>query len=237
MNSDEFKFMQHKEILNYEEIIRIVKLAVQNGVAKIRVTGGEPIVRKGIEEFITALAQIPGIHDLSLTTNGILLKDFAEELFKAGLQRINVSMDSLDSDKYASITGGGKLKKVWDGIEEAERIGLTPIKINVVTIRGINDDEVLDFAKITLKRPFTVRFIEFMPLGSKNSWNENRCIPVSEIKERIEHIYKLTPLSNGGHNGPAQEFQISGGLGKIGFISPLSNHFCSSCNRLRLTSD
>ncbi len=237
MDHERSRFSLRKDLLHYEEIIQVVKLAVQNGVSKIRITGGEPLVRNGIVRFITTLAQIPGINDLSLTTNGILLKDFSEKLYIAGLKRVNVSMDSLDHDKYAYITGGGNLRKVWEGVDEAESIGFSPIKINVVSMRGINDDEVLDFAKITLDRPFSVRFIEVMPTGGHNFWRKSRHIPVSEIKERIERIYELFPLSGTDSNGPAREFQIRGAPGKIGFISPLSNHFCSSCNRLRLTAD
>jgi len=229
----------HSEILSYEEILRLAVLAGKRGIDKIRITGGEPLVRKGVVDLVERLARLPGISDLSMTTNAILLGEFARDLRRAGLKRLNVSMDSLDPRKYREITRGGDLKKVWEGIEIARRAGIHPIKINVVAIAGFNDREVEDFARLTLQEPFQVRFIEFMPIGDGSEWKPEHCISGQEIRERIERISPLVPLTEGGngHGGPARLFTFPGAAGEIGFISPVSEHFCGSCNRLRLTAD
>jgi GTP 3',8-cyclase len=229
----------HADILRYEEILRLAALAVKKGISKIRITGGEPLVRKGVVEFIKSLSHLSGIQDLSLTTNGILLKEFALPLFQAGLKRINVSMDSLDPQKYREITRGGELSCVWSGIEAAHFVGIFPIKINVVGISGFNDTELLSFAELTLKKKVQVRFIEFMPIGSFDLWSPEQCITSAEMKRRIETIRPLIFLeeSKNGFNGPARLYKFPEALGEIGFISPISDHFCNSCNRLRLTAD
>jgi len=229
----------HAEVLRYEEIGRVAEMAAGKGISKIRITGGEPLVRKDVVQLVRQLARIQGIRDLSMTTNGVLLTEFAQELRQAGLHRINISMDSLDPEKYRRITRGGNLSRVWSGIEAAQQAGLAPIKINVVAIAGFNDDEVLDFAKLTIHDPFQVRFIEFMPIGPSNGWQPEQCIPSAEIKKRLESFSSLMPLDNGknAHDGPARLFKIPGAAGTIGLISPVSDHFCTSCNRLRLTAD
>jgi len=237
MPSEGVRFVEYRQILRYEEILRIVRIASRHGISKVRVTGGEPLIRRDIVGFINALSEIPGIEDISLTTNGILLKRYAEDLFMAGLQRINVSLDSLDPVKYERITRGNHLSDVWEGIEEAERVGLRPIKINIVPIRGFNDDEILNFARLTIERPIEVRFIEFMPIGPKGIWDKKRFVSTEEIKERLRPLGDLTPVSSDRQAGPAESYCLPGALGFIGFISPLSNHFCPSCNRLRLTAD
>jgi cyclic pyranopterin phosphate synthase len=229
----------HSEILRYEEILRLAALAVQKGITKIRITGGEPLVRKDAVQLIQQLSQLKGVQDLSLTTNAILLEEFAPALFQAGLKRVNISMDSLSPEKYREITRGGDLSRVWAGVEAARRAGLSPIKINVVAITGFNDGEILEFARLTMQDPFQVRFIEFMPIGVSSEWSPERYLSSREIKRRIESVYPLIPLNGGvnDHGGPARLFKFPGARGEIGFISPISDHFCNSCNRLRLTPD
>jgi len=225
----------YKEILSYEEIIRIISVAAGLGVRKVRLTGGEPLARKNVQYLIKRLAGIDGLEDISLTTNGLLLTRYAEELKGAGLDRVNVSLDSMQPGRYREITGGGDLERVLRGIEMAHATGLRPVKINVVVIRGVNDDEVEDFARLTLSTSYHVRFIEFMP-GSRNLWTRDKCIPVEEIKERIEAIAPLVPVKVRRH-GPARYYRFAGAEGVLGFISAVSHHFCSDCNRLRLTAD
>lgn len=227
------------EILRYEEILKIVNLAVRKGITKVRLTGGEPLVRKGVVSLIQQLSSLPGLQDLSMTTNGLLLAEFAHSLYQAGLKRVNVSMDSLDPEKYRQITGGGDLRKVCAGIEAAQRVGFSPIKINIVAIAGFNDREILEFTRLTLENPWQVRFIEYMPMGHQNNWHPEQFLTAGEIKKRIEAYYPLLPVetNNQAHNGPARLFKVPGSLGEVGFISPISEHFCHSCNRLRLTAD
>jgi cyclic pyranopterin phosphate synthase len=229
----------HSEILRYEEILRLAALAVQKGITKIRITGGEPLVRKDAVQLIQQLSQLKGVQDLSLTTNAILLEEFVPALFQAGLKRVNISMDSLSPEKYREITRGGDLSRVWAGVEAARRGGLSPIKINVVAITGFNDGEILEFARLTMQDPFQVRFIEFMPIGVSSEWSPERYLSSREIKRRIESLYPLIPVDGGvnDHGGPARLFKFPGARGEIGFISPISDHFCNSCNRLRLTPD
>ncbi len=229
----------HSEILSYEEILRLAGLAVKRGIDKVRITGGEPLVRKGVVDLIEKLSRFPGVRDLSMTTNAVLLREFARDLRRAGLKRINISMDSLDPRKYREITRGGDLNQVWEGIGAARREGIQPIKINVVVIAGFNDGEIEDFARLTLKEPFQVRYIEFMPIGEGSEWKPEHCISCREIKERMERTSPLLHLteSGNGHGGPARLFKLPGAAGEIGFISPVSDHFCGSCNRLRLTAD
>jgi len=229
----------HEEVLRYEEIQRISEVAARKGISKIRITGGEPLVRKGAVGLVRSLAGIRGISDLSMTTNGLLLKEFAADLFRAGLQRINISMDSLNPVKYREITRGGDLSRVWEGIEAARQAGLAPIKINVVAISGFNKDEILDFARLTLKDSFQVRFIEFMPVGDSSEWRPEQCVTSEEIRCILEEHAPLIPVNHGPktHDGPARIFRFPEAAGEIGLISPMSDHFCKSCNRLRLTAD
>ncbi|HIC92474.1 MAG TPA: GTP 3',8-cyclase MoaA [Syntrophaceae bacterium] len=229
--------LSHKEILRYEELLKIVRVAVQKGISKFRITGGEPLIRKDVIHFIQQLANIPGVRDISLTTNGVLLYQMAEELYNAGIHGINVSMDTLDPTKYMRITGRDYFNHVWRGIEHAEQIGFFPIKLNVVVMRGLNDDEILDFAKLTLDKPYHIRFIEFMPIGPEGVRHTERFISGPEIKSRIQALRKLIPVKSQSFDGPARRFKFRFAKGEIGFISPLSHPFCSSCNRLRLTAD
>ena len=228
----------HADILRYEEIIRIVSIAVKLGLIKVRITGGEPLVRRGFIEFIAALKKIKGLQDISLTTNGILLEQYAQGIFDAGITRINISLDSLNKEKYFQISNGGNLEAVLRGIAKAEQIGFSPIKINAVAIKGFNDDEVLDFAKLAVEKPFQVRFIELMPMGQSNGHGEDY-LPISQLIQKISAKYELEQLKvkKSKSAGPATIFRIKGGRGEVGFINPVSSHFCSTCNRLRLTAD
>jgi len=229
----------HNDILRYEEILRVVRGGVRMGISKVRITGGEPLVRLGIVDFVARLKSIPGLMDISLTTNGILLEQFAADLFAAGMKRINVSVDSLSNEKYAGITRGGNLNKVLAGIREADRIGFAPIKINTVAIKGFNDDEILSFAEHTIDKPYQIRFIELMPLGLAGSDNNGKYLSNDRVMDIIRQIYPLETVngSGGKSDGPASLYRIAGGRGTIGFISPMSHHFCHACNRLRLTAD
>lgn len=236
MPSEGVKSMEHKKILSYEEIIRIVRIAAGLGVKKVRLTGGEPLTRKNLSYLISSINSIEGIEDISLTTNGLLLKKYAQPLASAGLRRVNVSLDSLRPDRYREITRGGDINAVMEGIDEAEKAGLMPIKINMVPIRGFNDDEIEEFARLTLKTTYNVRFIEFMPIGARDIWSHEKYISTEEIKERVSKIAPLLPVKI-RRSGPARYFRFEGAPGVVGFISPITHHFCSSCNRLRLTSD
>ena len=237
----------HDDILRYEEILRVIRVAVKMGVVKVRVTGGEPLVRRGIVDFIVSLKSIKGIDDISMTTNGTLLESFAERLFNAGMKRINISLDSLNTGKYARITRGGDLEAVLRSIDKVYRAGFSPIKINIVALMGFNDDEILDFAKLTLHKPYQVRFIELMPVGQAGLENNDRYLSNDIVKERISMFYRLEHVNGNQEpvigdeglplSGPAQIFRIASGVGQIGFISPVSHRFCYACNRLRLTAD
>ncbi len=229
----------HDDILRYEEIIRIASQAVKMGFVKVRLTGGEPLVRRGFVAFARDLKKIQGLRDISLTTNGILLDQYAEDIFKAGITRINISLDSINKDKYFQITRGGNLDDVFRGIAAAEKAGFSPIKINTVVMNGFNDDEVLDFAQLALTKPFQIRFIEIMPISSVNANQPENFLPTAQLSDRICQHFKLEPLAGKKNksDGPAKIYKVKGGPGEIGFINPVSDHFCSTCNRLRLTAD
>ncbi|MFO7570116.1 MAG: GTP 3',8-cyclase MoaA [Smithellaceae bacterium] len=229
----------HDDILRYEDILRVVSTSVSMGLIKVRLTGGEPLVRRGFVEFAAELKRIKGLEDISLTTNGILLDRYAEGIYQAGVRRINISLDSMNPEKYAQITQGGDLRDVLRGISAAEKIGFSPIKINVVVIKGVNDDEILDFVQMAADNPFQVRFIEIMPISEVNIDQPDEFLPTAQLQETISRHFTLEAI-NGKRNksdGPAKIFKIQGGLGEIGFINPVSNHFCATCNRLRLTAD
>lgn len=238
MPKEGVSFLGHNDILRYEEILRIVNVAVKNGIIKVRITGGEPLVRRGVVNFFSALAKVEGLRDISLTTNGILLEGLAEPLFEAGIRRINISLDTLIPEKYRSITRGGDLIRVLCGIEKAYRVGFSPIKINIVGIRGFNDDEIEGFVKLTLDRPYQVRFIEYMPIGRPMD-EQFKHLPNGVIIENIRRTYRLIPRSSNRDeaHGPAHIFKVEGARGELGFISAMSHQFCESCNRLRLTAD
>jgi cyclic pyranopterin phosphate synthase len=228
--------LSHKEILRYEELLRLVRVAVELGISKVRITGGEPLVRSQVYDFLDRLTQIEGLRDVSLTTNGVLLEKNLEKLQSAGIKRLNISLDSLQADKIPTITGHDVFGKVWRGILKAHQMGFSPIKINMVPIRGINADEVEEFAKLSFSYPFHIRFIEYMPIGDTVIGSDRR-LPASEIKQRIETAFgPLNPVAHSSDGGPAQRYSLEGAMGEIGLIQPISHHFCDTCNRLRLTA-
>ncbi len=231
-----FSFTPHDEILSYEELIRFAKICADLGVSKIRLTGGEPLARKGISYLLSEINKIKGIDDISLTTNGVFLGSKILELKEAGLKRVNISLDTLKKERFAFITGVDAFDDVLMSIEKAMYAGLSPIKINTVIIKGFNDDEILDFAKLAKIFNHHIRFIEYMPFGDSNLWDNSKIITSHEIEERIRTQYELAP-SVSSDKGPAKMFNIKDGAGKIGFISPVSSHICSECNRIRLTSN
>lgn len=228
---------KRSKILTFEEIFIIVQHAIDLGISKFRLTGGEPLARKGIERLVYLLSGLNGVEDLAMTTNGTLLKDFAYILKKSGLSRINISLDTLNKEKYQRITRGGDLDDVFRGIEAAENAGFTNLKINVVAMLGINDDEIDDFALMTLNKNIEVRFIELMATKNKSRIKEAWFMPVDQIIKRIKAFGNLVPILSKSGNGPATRFQIEGAKGSLGFINAVSNPFCNNCNRLRLTSD
>ena len=227
--------LTHKDILRYEEILRLVKIGVALGISKVRVTGGEPLVRKGAIDFLSELALIPGISEVTLTTNGVLLKNTIDRIWDAGIRRINISLDTLQKEKFLRIAGENLFDQVWEGITAARRSGIDPIKLNVVALRGVNEDELLDFAGLTRDNPFHIRFIEYMPIGrARMKFGPPLLVP--EIKERLAPMGILAPIEKNPDDGPAERFRLVDAAGEIGFISALSHHFCGSCNRLRLTA-
>ena len=229
------EYKDHKEILSYEEILKFAGAAAALGVTRVRVTGGEPLVRKGCTEFIGQLARIPGIEDIALTTNGYLLKEHARELKEARLSRVNISIDSLDSGRFAEITRGGDLEKALGGLDEALATGLAPVKVNVVMLDGV-EDELEAYVSLAREKAVHVRFIEFMPIGRRvgGLW---KFISRERLFAGLKGFGELKPADSPGGGGPARYFKFDGAAGTIGFISSMSDHFCSSCNRLRLTAD
>ncbi len=225
----------HESVLSYEELQLIAEAAVELGIEKIRITGGEPLVRSGIVGFLGRLAGIRGLRHLALTTNGLLLDDMAADLYRVGVQRLNVSLDSLNPQTFSDVTRGGELKRVLAGLDAAEKAGFPPPKINVVIMRGVNDAEILDFAEMTRRRGNSVRFIEYMPVVKEDGW-QRYCISGDEILQRIAERYALEQIDKGKYAGPSRDFRISGALGSIGIITAVSGHFCSECNRIRVTS-
>jgi len=227
--------LDHAEILRYEEILRLVRIGVGLGIEKVRITGGEPLVRRGLPALLAAIHRLPGIRDLSLTTNGLLLEEHLDALVAAGLRRVNVSLDTLKRGRYRDLTGVDALGRVLAAVDAALTAGLRPVKINVVALRGVNEDELIDLARLSLARPLHVRFIEFMPIGaSRLAGREPLLVP--EIRRRLAPLGDLVPVPPGAMDGPAQRFRLPGAAGEIGFIPAISHHFCSRCNRLRLTA-
>ncbi len=240
--------MSHDEILSLEEIERLVRVAAKHGIKSVRLTGGEPLVRKGVEDLVAALTGIDGIENISMTTNGVLLPKMAETLKTAGLNRVNISLDTLDQDQFREVTRVGKLEDTLAGIDAALEVGFDPVKVNAVTVRRL-DQDLLGFAKLSIDRPLHVRFIEYMPVGQDAGnglagWGQGDVISSQELLERINADAKaegMEPLAPADKNplgwGPAKYMAFPGAKGTVGFISPLSRHFCSECNRLRLTAD
>lgn len=226
----------HHDILRYEEILRLVRIGAVLGLSKVRVTGGEPLVRKGSTHFLEQLMTIDGLADVSLTTNAVLLRDNIEKIKSAGIRRINISLDSLNREKVKAITGRDVFDRVWEGIMTAHEMGFAPIKLNMVAIKGINDDELVKFAKLSLKYPFHIRFIEYMPIGNTKIGSGQQLL-ATEIKNQLETIGKLEPIQSNRQEGPAVRYRYKDAPGEIGLIRPISQHFCDTCNRLRLTAN
>jgi cyclic pyranopterin phosphate synthase len=247
MPAEGINLLSHSDILTYEEITTIVRLAAELGINKLRLTGGEPLVRTRLPELVAMLAKIDTIDDISLTTNGVLLRNYASELKQAGLKRVNVSLDSLNQDKFERITRHRKLSDVLQGIEAAKACGLNPVKINMVVMRGVNDDEILDFAKLTITEGWHVRFIELMPFVTDNPPEghstgrkadiHHQFMSADEIKERLNSLGELASCLPIKGNGPAKYSRFPQASGTVGFITPVSQHFCFNCNRLRLTAE
>jgi cyclic pyranopterin phosphate synthase len=235
MPAEGVRKLRHQDILSYEELMLLAETAVRIGIEKIRVTGGEPLVRNGILDFLGNLSAIPQLRQLVLTTNGMLLQEMAEGLRRAGVQRLNISLDSLRPETFARITRCGDLEKVLTGIRIAEEEQF-PIKLNMVVMRGINDDEVVEFAGLSLLKPYTVRFIEYMPALNDPDWR-SLVVPGEEILRRIAEAFRIKPLEREDNlSGPSKNYQIAGAAGAIGIITPISSHFCGECNRIRVTS-
>lgn len=244
MPPDGVAWQSHDNILRYEEIARVVRVAAALGMRRVRLTGGEPLVRPHIERLVEMIAAVPGMADISMTTNAGLLAQQAQPLARAGLRRVNVSLDTLRPERFAAITRGGQIAAVWQGIHAAEEAGLVPLKLNVVVVRGMNDDELIDFARLTFEHAWQVRFIELMPLANEGDWGAGlppagqRHISAAEVQAIITHALgaSLQPVCS-PKSGPAALFRLPGAPGTLGFISPVSQHFCPTCNRLRLTAD
>ena len=250
MPADGVSMMSHDQILRIEEIEAIARVATRIGIRSVRLTGGEPLVRKGVVDLVRSLKNMPGIENISMTTNGVLLPEMAADLKEAGLSRVNISLDTLDSAQFAEITRVGRIESTLKGINAALETGFNPVKINAVTVRRLNQD-YLGFARLSADRPLHVRFIEYMPVGSSTGidgagWGKEDVVPSEELLEIINERARAAGLpelqpTDGNHKpigwGPARYYEFPDAQGTVGFISPLSRHFCSECNRLRLTAD
>ena len=238
MPLDGLPWLKREEILSYEEIARIVRVMADMGLRRVRITGGEPLVRRDLPELAGMISATSGIEDLSLSTNAVLLAEHADALRAAGVRRVNVSLDSLRPDRVDAIARRpGSFPKIMGGLDAAERVGFEPVKINVVLIGGQNDDEIADFAEITRERPWHVRFIELMPTGSNLELSANRFVSCAEALRRIRAIDALEPVAGPMGNGPARYYQFAGAPGTVGVITPMSHNYCERCNRMRLTAD
>jgi cyclic pyranopterin phosphate synthase len=236
------QWIRDEELLSADEIVHVTESAISLGIKKVRLTGGEPLTRKDILEIVSGISRIPGLEDLSLTTNALLLDKLAGPLVKAGLQRVNISLDTLKPEKYRKITRLGDFQKAWQGILEAERAGLKPIKLNTVVVGGLNDDEIVSIASLSIEHPWHIRFIELMPVANEQDWgnglppNGRRYFSVQKMHEALAGLnleFIETPTSR----GPERTYRIPDARGTVGFIAPLGDHFCNRCNRLRLTAD
>lgn len=237
MPEEGIKLCPHSEILSYEEIIQLVKVFTDLGVRKVRITGGEPLIRRNLPYLIEQINAFDSIKDIAITTNGILLRELILDLKKAGLKRVNISLDTLKRHRFELITKTDGLNNVLAGIEKSLELGLNPVKLNVVLMKGVNDDEIIDFVKLAEKQPLHIRFIEYMPWGKVESWGEEKIISTKEAMIKIEQaLGKLEPVENSS-GGPAINYSIKSFQGVIGFINPVSSHFCNLCNRIRLTAD
>lgn len=234
MPDDGISQIDHHNILRFEDLYRIVSAASQIGIRKVRITGGEPLVRKGVIDFIGQIAQLPDIEEVTLTTNGMLLSGRIQALQQAGINRLNVSLDSLNNDNFTRITRCGSLATVLDGLQEAEEAGMQ-IKLNMVVMRGVNDTEIIPFAELSRHKNWSVRYIEYMPTMREPQWRK-KIVTCTEILQRLQQHFELQTLPQHQRSGPAKPYRIAGAKGTIGLISSMSDHFCGSCNRVRVTS-
>lgn len=231
-------FEENANLLNDDGIVEVVEAGASLGITKLRITGGEPLVRPNLDKLIARLAQVPGIQDISLTTNGVFLAKHAKALKEAGLNRVNISLDTLDAARFAFIARRGELRRVLEGIEAAAVAGLNPIKLNCVLLKGINEAEIASFLKMAYEQPLHVRFIEYMPIGHADENWRNLYLPLSRVLEIAEEQqYDISRRDSVVGNGPSEDWEIAGGVGSFGLIHPISDHFCKNCNRLRLTAD
>lgn len=238
MPADNVQFLKRDKLLTFEEIVRFVRILVPHGVNKLRLTGGEPLVRNELPKLVKMLAEVEGIQDIGMTTNGILLTEQAEELYQAGLRRLNISLDALDPVKFKEITRREGYEKVLEGIEAAKRAGFDPIKINAVSIRGVTDSEIIPFGKFARESGCEVRFIEYMPLDADAAWEREKVLFASEIVDVLSREFQpLIPEQNPDPRAPSTDFTFADGIGKIGFIPSVSQPFCEQCNRFRITAD
>ncbi len=235
---EDMTFRPTAEMMQDDEVVFFVGLFARLGFHKFRLTGGEPTVRAHIVDLVERIAHTPGVHSLSMTTNGVLLTRLAQPLAKAGLQRVNISLDTLDPQKFRRLTRWGHLEDVWEGIRAAEEAGLTPVKLNSVIVRGYNESDAVDLARLTYDHPWQVRFIEMMPFAGATELQTTQMVTAADVQQRIEYsLGKLEPLNNGELDGEARLFRLPGAQGVIGFISSVSQPFCASCTRARLTAD
>ncbi len=237
MPLDEYEWIDKKEILTFEEISRLAGLFVRLGVEKIRLTGGEPLVRRNLDQLVAKLSAIGGLKDLCLTTNGALLTEKIAGLERAGLKRINISLDSLDAEKFRRITKRGDLAKVIEGIFAAKKHGLRPIKLNAVIERGVNEDDIIDLVEFSRQHGFAMRFIEYMDVGNANNWTTEKLVSKKEIIARIHACYPLREVGRDQGSAPAVDYEFADGCGDVGVIASVSEPFCASCTRVRLTAD
>jgi GTP 3',8-cyclase len=238
MPERDVEFVPRAEILSYEEIERFVRVAVRLGITKVRLTGGEPLLRRDLPDLVRKIVAIPGIHDLALTTNGVLLRELAGPLYEAGLRRLNVHVDTLDRGRFEQITRRDDLGRVLEGLNEAKRLGFGPIKINAVAVKDLTEPDIVPLARFGREHGFEIRYIEFMPLDSQGLWDRGKVLTASEIIETLSReISPLTEIPDGDPRAPASEYRFADGIGAVGFIASVSRPFCLNCNRIRLTAD
>jgi cyclic pyranopterin phosphate synthase len=237
-SADPKNYFPHQDLLGWDELLRLARIMAGLGIRKVRVTGGEPLLRPGIIDFLSQLRQIEGIQDLALTTNGYLLAEMASDLVRAGVRRVNVSMDSSHPEKFAAITRTpGSFERVLQGVDAALDAGLSPVKVNVVLVRGFNEGEILGFAELARTRNLIVRFIEFMPLDADHAWNRSLVVTAREIFETIHPVFPLEELPRHEASETALRYRFRDGQGEIGMVAPVSVPFCGQCSRIRLTAD
>jgi cyclic pyranopterin phosphate synthase len=238
MPNDNVQFKPRAEILTFEEIVRFTRVAASLGVNKLRLTGGEPLVRADLPALVGELSSVPGIRDIAMTTNGLLLADQVDALKQAGLNRLNISLDGLREETFVRISRRPGLDRVLEGIFAAQRVGFEKIRLNAVAIRGITDDEIVPLGEFARQHGLELRFIEFMPLDAENNWENDQVLSGSEIRDALENAFgALLPIERRDPSQPATDYRFGDGIGVIGFINPVTQPFCSDCNRLRITAD